>query len=115
MKKNSEVRMFAFSHDANPELIWECFGFDAPWNGWASPIVDAETLLDILADAEWWYRADGTVFHVASEPDTDKEEIVVLAADSAGHYHLRDMGWTFMEAKAFDTKVLPFRKPTKRS
>ena len=101
--------MFAFNHDANPELIWECFGFDAPWNGWASPIVDAETLLDVLADAGWWHQTDDTVFHLAAEPDTDEEEIVVLAADSAGHYHLRDMGWTFMEAKSFDTKVLKFR------
>ena len=101
--------VFAFSHDASPEIIWECFGFDAPWNGWASPIVDRETVIDLLEDAGWWYRTEGESIFLASEETTDDEEIVMLQQDDEAHYHLRDLGWTFMEAKAYNTKVLPFK------
>ena len=102
--------MFAFSHDANPEVIWECFGFDEPWNGWAAPIVDAETLVDVLEDANRWYHVEGGVFYTAAgaEPG-DEEEVVVLEPDNQAHYHLRDLGWTFMESKAYETKVFQFR------
>ena len=103
--------MFAFCHDANPEIIWECFGFDPPWNDWASPIVDCQTLFDVLQDAEWCIRPEGAIIFVAPDEGTPEDEVVVLAPDDEARYHLRDLGWTFLESKAYDTKVLPFKRP----
>lgn len=104
--------MLAFYSDSNPDLIFDCVGFDEPWNGWSTPIVSWETVLDLLQDAEWMVRTEGAVIYAASDSQAHHDEIVVLKPDdSDGLYHLRDLGWTLMESPTYDTKVLPFERP----
>jgi len=103
--------MPAFRADANPDLIFECHGFDEPWNGWAAPIVLWETVFDVLQDAEWLVRTEGAVILAASDPEMPEDEIVILEPDDEGRYHLRDLGWTLVEVPTYDTKILPFRRP----
>ena len=106
--------MFAFTLDATPEITWECFGFDEPWNGWAAPIVDWETVFDVLQDAEWCVRTEGAIIFAARDEEAIlDDEVVVLHPDDEARYHLRDLGWTFLEAKIHDTKVLDFKPRAK--
>lgn len=107
--------MPAFCHDAKPEVIWECSGFDEPWNGWASPIVDWETLIDVLDDAGWYYRTEGAVFRVSPDEDALADEVIPLVPDEKAQYHLRELGWTFLKATSHETTILPFIRPGTKS
>lgn len=103
--------MAAFYADANPDLVFECEGFDEPWNGWCTPIVSWEAAFDVLQDAEWLVRTEGAVIFAASDAQMPEDEIVMLEPDANGLYHLRDLGWTLVEAPTYDAKVLPFERP----
>lgn len=102
--------MPAFHADANPDTSWECFGFDEPWNGWCAPVVDMATVFEVLQDAEWVVRTEGAIILAASDPDVDEDQIVILRPDDQGLYHLRDLGWTFVETRVSEAKVLPFSR-----
>ncbi|KXP13896.1 hypothetical protein [Tsukamurella pseudospumae] len=76
--------------------LYFCYGFDAPWNGWATPIVDRETLERVIATTEGghtlsWNGDTALVHHV------ELDETTPLAPDTDGRFHLRDLGWTFDE------------------
>jgi hypothetical protein len=105
----------AFYVDANPDIARECSGFDEPWNGWCAPIVDWETVFDLLEEAEWTVRAEGAVIFAASGEDAKEDEITALAPDDGGQYHLRDLGWTFVEARTSEATVLPFARKAERA
>lgn len=70
--------------------------------------MDRETVFDVLQDAAWMVRAEGAIVYAASDPDGPDDEIVALNPDDRGAYHLRDLGWTFVETKVFEAKVLDF-------
>ncbi|RDH13681.1 hypothetical protein [Tsukamurella pulmonis] len=41
---------FTFTGDWAPGTTYRCWGFDKPWNGWDTPIVDRETLEAVLGE-----------------------------------------------------------------
>lgn len=84
---------FTFRGDWAPDVEYRCWGFDRPWNGWDTPIVDRETLEAVLAGAEEavTWSADVAVLR---RPDEDEE--IRLEPDAAGRYHLGELGWTFV-------------------
>jgi hypothetical protein len=100
----------AFHLDADPDVSWACLGFDEPWNGWCAPIVDWETVFDVLQEAEWMVRTEGAMIYAASDPDATGDEIVALQPDDRGLYHLRDLGWTFVANTVSEAKVLAFER-----
>jgi hypothetical protein len=101
----------AFHSDFDPETSYECFGFDEPWNGWVTPIVDWQTVFDVLQDAEWLVRTEGAVILAARDAGVPEDEIVVLEPDNDGRYHLRDLGWTLSRTETSDAQILPFAPP----
>jgi len=108
MAAQDEVSPSAFHSDFDPDTSYECVGFDEPWNGWATPIVDWQTAFDVLQDAEWVVRTEGAVILASRESDTPEDELVVLEPDDYGHYHLRDLGWTLVQTRTSQAKILPF-------
>lgn len=84
---------FTFTGDWAASTEYRCWGFDTPWNGWDTPIVDRQTLEAVVADTgvdrvSW----DGQVAVISRE---DEDEAVRLEPDADGRYHLRELGWTF--------------------
>lgn len=75
--------------EALPGATWPAIGYDEPWNGWATPVVDRVTLEGLIEglgeEAEW----DGDVCHL------DGSELV---PDGRGGYHLGALGWIFTTA-----------------
>lgn len=84
---------FTFRGDWDPDTEYRCWGFDVPWNGWDTPIVDRATLEAVLTSAEESLTWSGDVA-VLRRPDEDEE--IRLEPDAAGRYHTRDLGWTFV-------------------
>lgn len=84
------------SHDATPDLAFECAGFRAPWNGWAvpfwlSPDGLAGAMEGVLGDdASVTVVGGAVVVARAGEPD----EVVVRDAFGA---FVAD-GWTWVPA-----------------
>ena len=76
-----------------PEAVsgttWPAAGYDEPWNGWATPVVERTVLAQLVTElgeeAEW----DGDRCYL------DGSE---LCPDEGGRYHLRTLGWTFTTA-----------------
>ena len=99
-----------FTHDAMTDHVWECSGFDAPWNGWASPVVSASVVLGLMEESGWHWTAKGRTITVVDDPgDDDVERWVPLEPDEQGYYHLRMLGWTFLEYTKQDGQILDLR------
>lgn len=109
MDQQGKAGTYSFHSDFDPGTSYECVGFDAPWNGWAAPVVDWETVFDVLQDAEWLVRTEGAVILAARDTDVPEDEIVILEPDHEGHYHLRDLGWTLVRTEISEARILPFK------
>lgn len=78
---------------------WPAAAFGRPWNGWATPIVSREVLVEFFSHIRQRHAwaSDGhcvTVFH---EDDSDLD--VVLEPLEGGFYDLGMLGWTFDEVE----------------
>lgn len=78
---------------------WHAVAFGIPWNGWATPIVTAATLQNMIEDL---VKLDGQPF---GEIRTDGELIVygeglednyVITPNERGEYALHALGWSFL-------------------
>ena len=79
-----------FTHDAMTDHVWECSGFDVPWNGWVSPIVSASVVLCLMEESGWHWTAKGRTITVVDDPgDDDVERWVPLEPDEQRQWRVR--------------------------
>jgi hypothetical protein len=94
---------FAIDGNAQDEAVFEAVRIARRWNGWAVPVVTADTLTAILEDlkaresvnapqyrSSWSFVPGGSLAILMP----DDEESTVIVPDVAGLYTL-DMGWTW--------------------
>lgn len=81
------------------EYHWHAVTFGDPWNGWATPIVTAETLQNMLDDlaeldgaAIGKIQADGRLLVYGEEPGDN----YVITPNGRGEYALHVLGWCFL-------------------
>lgn len=78
---------------------WHAVAFGTPWNGWATPVVTAETLQNMLDDLA---ELDDVVIGEIQADDgfliygEDPEDNYVIRAGIDDLYHLYKLGWTFL-------------------
>lgn len=81
------------------ERSWPAERFGQPWNGFATPVVTKETLVDLLDAVNDGHRWDGDTAVVWSAidlgPDDEPEFEDRVDPDAEGHYDLAVLGWTF--------------------
>lgn len=79
---------------------WYAVGFGHPWNGWATPIVNAGSLQCLINDLS---EIDGRPFGEI-QPDgrllvygEEAEDNYQIAPNDYGAYHLHVLGWCFLQ------------------
>lgn len=81
-----------FAFDAFPDLVFLAREYGPTWNGWDTPVVDRETLADLLAALEFPHRWEGE--RAAFKVDDQQE---LLGPREDGLYDLGQLGWTVLE------------------
>lgn len=89
-----------FTIDGLEEYSWHAVSFGARWNGWATPIVTAATLQNLIGDlaeidgkAFGEIQSDGRLLVLGEEPEDNHE----IAPNERGQYHLHVLGWCFLQ------------------
>lgn len=77
-----------FTLDSLPGHFFPALHYGAPWNGWATPVVDADTCKALLAATEEPHRWDGPVLVL--------DDGVVTSPGEHGFYDLCAWGWMFV-------------------
>lgn len=77
-----------FTLDSLPGRFFHALGYGAPWHGWATPVVDADTCQALLTATGEPHRWDGSVLVL--------DDGTVARTDQHGHYDLGGWGWTFV-------------------
>ncbi|WP_010540096.1 hypothetical protein [Dietzia alimentaria] len=79
---------------------WFAIGFGQPWNGWATPIVNAGSLRNLIDDlaeldgepfAE--IQPDGNLLVFGEEP----QDNYTVTPNESGEYALYQLGWCFLQ------------------
>lgn len=75
---------------------WHAVAFGTPWSGWATPIVTAQTLQNMIDDLA---ELDGAPFGEI-QPDgllvVHGEDSYTVTPNERGEYALHGLGWTFL-------------------
>lgn len=74
--------------------VFSCVGFDMPWNGWATPIVNREQLEDFASNEEGVSIVDDALTFTYDDPEYGT---LTICPDRAGLFHLSQLGWCFVE------------------
>lgn len=72
-----------------PEFTWSAIRFGPRWNGWATPVVDRQTLVSVVGAAE------GESLHFIDDVAVISGE--KMRPDSEGNYDLGQLGWCFVD------------------
>jgi hypothetical protein len=76
--------------------VFECVGFDSPWNGWVTPVVDREQLEHLVSvEPDLSFDSAGNLVYRSPEYALDATFVIMPTND--GLYHLVDLGWCFEE------------------
>ena len=94
--------MPTFHLDGVDERSWDCVDFDEPWNGWATPVVTRDVLVDVL-HALGWEIEDVFGLILATDPADPSVTEQVEPSDQTGLYRLGQLGWTFVEGESATT------------
>ncbi len=96
-----------FTLDGQPEHTWTAHECGEPWNGWATPVVDRDTLQDVIAtDTRLTLRftdAGGAIIY-----DTTTDDFDTITPTPTGHYSLRILGWRFQQLPDPDKNASPY-------
>lgn len=78
---------------------WQAREYGTPWNGWLTPVVDRETLEQVLAAASERHTWDGEAVRLLGWMNEPEEDHGVLIPRSDALYDLGELGWTFVVAE----------------